>query len=349
MPPPLLNRRHLLGAGVLGALASNAGATVAAAAMATASAAAPPPRPALRVGADQPFTRMADALTQARDGDTIEVLPGTYRGDVAVILQRRLRIVGLGAGPNERPRFVADGHHAEGKALWVVRNGDLQIENVAFQGARVPDGNGAGIRFEKGRLRLHRCRFVDNQMGLLTGNDAGSVLEITDCEFADAPLNPGSLPHLLYVGRIGHFSLRGCLLHHGREGHLVKSRARESMLVGNRLDDGREGEASYEVDLPNGGIALLEGNTLVQSPRTQNAVMLSYGAEGAPWAQNRLTLRDNTFINHREAGGSFVRVWADRLPAGTPVLSRGNRLLGRGDLALGPNGHSIDDQRGPTP
>lgn len=298
-----------------------------------------------RVGPGEAITRVADAVKRALDGDTIEVLAGTYRGDVAVILQRQLTIVGIG----EQPVFEAGGRHAEGKAIWVVRNGDVRIENIGFSGTRVPSGNGAGIRFEKGRLQLRRCSFSDHQMGLLTGNDPDSELHITDCQFSDAPRNPGSLPHLLYVGRIGRFSIRGSVLRQGNEGHLLKSRARESSIVGNRLDDGRSGQASYEIDLPNGGIALVERNTLVQSPLTQNAVMLSYGAEGKPWDDNRLVVQDNTFINHRAEGASFVRVWAERLPAGTPVLSQGNWLLGPGSLELGPNGQSTDDRQGPLP
>ena len=296
---------------------------------------------------------MADALRAATDGDTIEVQPGNYRGDVAVITQRQLTIIGLGAGaaggPAERPVFEAGGRHAEGKAIWVLRDGDIRIENIVFRGARVPDGNGAGIRFERGRLRLRRCSFIDNQMGLLTGNDEGSELDIQACEFADAPDNPGSLPHLLYVGRIGRLSVTDSVLRNGRAGHLLKSRARESTIVGNRLDDGRLGEASYEIDLPNGGIARVEGNTLVQSPLTQNPVMLSFGAEGKPWPDSRLTVADNTFINHRAAGGVFVRAWADRLPAGAPVQLSHNRLLGPGTLELGPNGSSEQDSHGPAP
>ena len=314
---------------------------------------AAPQRPALRVGPGEVFTRLADALRAAADGDTIEVQPGSYRGDVAVITQRRLSIIGLGTGapggPGERPVFEADGRHAEGKAIWVVREGEVHIENIHFRGARVPDGNGAGIRFERGRLRLRRCSFINNQMGLLTGNDEGSELDIQDCEFADAPDNPASLPHLLYVGRIGRLHIAGCVLRNGRAGHLLKSRARESTIVGNRLDDGRHGEASYEIDLPNGGIARVEGNTLVQSPLTQNPVMLSFGAEGKPWPDSRLTVADNTFINHRAAGGVFVRAWADRLPAGAPVQLTRNRLLGPGTLELGPNGSSEQSSHGPAP
>ena len=301
-----------------------------------------------RVGPGEALTRIADALRQAGDGDTIAVLPGVYRGDVAVIHQRRLRIVGLGRG-DARPRLLADGQHAEGKAIWVLRDGALQVEHLVFEGCRVPSGNGAGIRFERGRLQLRGCSFRDQQMGLLTGNDPAAELDIADCDFADAPDNPASLPHLLYVGRIGRLRLQGSRFRNGRVGHLLKCRAAVAEIEGNRFDDGRDGRASYEIDLPNGGLATVRGNTLVQSPLTENPVMLSYGAEGAPWPHSRLLVEDNRFVNRRGGEGNvFVRAWAERLPPGAEVLSRHNAYLGAGALELGPAGRSEDDRRGPA-
>ena len=325
-----LNRRQILAAGLIGGLPAwqpaRAGTT-------------------WRVGPGEALTRVADALQQAQDGDTIAVLPGTYRGDVAVIRQRRLHIVGLGG----QPVLQANGAHAEGKAIWVVRDGAITVENIAFRGARVPDQNGVGICFERGYLVLRGCAFHDNQNGVLTSNHGDAEHDIHRCHFSAAPDNPGALPHLLYVGRIARLRVEDSVLEQGRIGHLLKSRARQSVITGNRFDDGRSGQASYEVDLPNGGDVLLEGNTLVQSPLTDNPVMLSYGAEGRPWPDSQLTVRGNTFINRRARGGVFLRVWHARLPPGTPVLSTQNRLLGPGDLALGPHGQSVDDRRGPLP
>src|SRR5688572_19413442 len=96
------------------------------------------------VGKDGPIRTFAEAVRVARDGDTIAILPGEYRGDIAVIDQKRLTVRGIGA----RPIFVADGKVAEDKAIWVVRDGDVTIENIEFRGARAPDLNGAGIRFQ---------------------------------------------------------------------------------------------------------------------------------------------------------------------------------------------------------
>ena len=41
----------------------------------------------------------AEALGIAREGDTIAILPGEYRGDVAVIAHKRLTIRGIGRRP----------------------------------------------------------------------------------------------------------------------------------------------------------------------------------------------------------------------------------------------------------
>lgn len=300
------------------------------------------------VGPDLPLQTVGEALRQARDGDTITVAPGTYRGDVAVITQRALAIVGLG----ERPLMLADGRHAEGKAIWVMRGGEVRIENIAFHGARVPDGNGAGIRFEHGRLTLRRCRFTDNQMGLLTGNDGAAELLIEDCEFRDAPhqTQAQGLPHLLYVGRIARASIRGSRFSHGFEGHLIKSRAAQTLIEHNHIDDGDSGQASYEIDLPNGGLARVAHNLIGQAAATRNPVMLSFGAEGQAWPRSALTLLDNRFVNRAgPARGVPVRVWSERLPAGSPVVSHGNRWLGGGTPALGPAADSQGDAPGPLP
>lgn len=287
----------------------------------------------LVVSAADPAATLAQALRRAADGDVIEVLPGHYRGDVAVITQKRLTIRGIGA----RPVFDAAGRDAEGKAIWVVRDGDITIENIEFRGARVPHGNGAGIRFEKGRLRILGCAFLDNEMGLLTSNFSDAELHIEDSEFGQAPQHAGSLHHLLYVGRIARFTLVGSRFHQGHLGHLIKSRAEASVIINNHIVDGPLGRASYEIDLPNGGLARIAGNTIGQSEHTENPTLVSFGAEGSAWPQSALTLEDNTLISEAPGVAGFVRVWTERLPAGTKVVVRNNRLIGQGELGAGPD------------
>src|SRR6478672_5492145 len=142
------------------------------------------------------------------------------------------------------------------------------VENVAFSGARAEDGNGAGIRFERGRLLVRRCRFTDNENGILTSNFPETELIIEDSEFSQAPRDRGPLKHLLYVGRIARFTLTGSRFQQGFEGHLVKSRARENHVAYNLLYDGVGGKAAYELEFPNGGSAYVVGNIIAQSSST---------------------------------------------------------------------------------
>ena len=295
------------------------------AAAATARALAPA---TMIVGPGEKISSLSEAARQARDGEVIEIRPGTYRGQPAVWTQDKLII----RGAAERPVMLADGKSAEGKAIWVVRGGRVQIENVEFRGARVPSLNGAGIRFEKGHLVVRACAFFDNEMGLLTANHADMSLEVVDSEFGDAPHTQGDLHHLLYVGAIGRFSLRGSRFANGYLGHLVKSRARENHVLYNMLVDGAGGKSSYELEFPNGGVAYVIGNTIGQSAGTDNPKMLSFGAEGGRWPENALYMAHNTLINDFHAG-SFVHVWSDKLAGDVEVWLLNNLLVGNGELS----------------
>ncbi|MDE2082704.1 MAG: hypothetical protein KGI90_15240 [Burkholderiales bacterium] len=265
-------------------------------------------------------------MAAAGAGDTIELLPGRYRADVAVVAQARLTLRGLGRGAV----FEAAGRSAEDKAILVVR-GDVTVENCSFRGARVPAGNGAGIRFERGRLTVRRCRFFDNEMGLLANNDPTQELVVEDCAFGAAPRHEGLLHHLLYVGAIGSFTLSGSRFGQGWRGHLVKTRALRNRILYNRLDDGPDGEASYELEFPNGGDNLVLGNVIVQSPRSQNPALLSMGAEARDGMQGRLVLAHNTLVNLGDEHGRFVHLWAERLQGEPSVRSADNLFVGPGD------------------
>jgi hypothetical protein len=287
------------------------------------------------VGPQEPVRSIPEAARMARDGDTIEIRSGDYRQQAVVWTQARLTIRGIG----KRPRLIADGDHAEGKALWVVRNANMLIENVEFRGARVPDGNGAGIRFEKGHLKVVRCAFFDNEMGILTSNFADAELEVEDSEFGEAPKHAGALHHLLYAGQIARLSVRGSRFQQGFRGHLIKSRARESSILYNLLVDGPDGRASYELEFPNGGLAWVIGNIIGQSDNTDNRELVSYGAEGQHWPDNALYLAHNTLVDPLLVG-RFLHVWSDKMPPGTEVWAVNNLLVGRAVFApLGPGRH----------
>jgi hypothetical protein len=142
------------------------------------------------------------------------------------------------------------------------------------------------------------------------------------------------LTHLLYAGRIASLSVRGSHFHGGHDGHLIKSRARESLLAYNMFRDGLGGRASYEVDLPNGGVATLIGNVIVQSPQTRNLVLVSYGEEGNPWERNALRMVHNTLVNESWMPAWFLRVARISAAKAEDVLAINNLIVGAGVFSL---------------
>jgi len=276
----------------------------------------------IEVGVTRTVKTLAEASRIARDGDVISVDAGDYVGDVAVWKQNDIVV----RARNGRVRLLAQGAAAESKAIWVVRGGKMSVEGIDFIGAKVADRNGAGIRLEKGHLRVVDCGFFDNENGILTGAHAESTLEIQNSEFGNNGHGDGK-SHNIYVGAIATLKVTGSYFHHARVGHLLKSRAAKNLIFYNRLTDETGGRASYELEFPNGGLAYVLGNIIQQSSTTENPNIVSFGAEGYRGQDNRLYLINNTLVDLRPKGGIFLRV-----KQGGEVTAINNLLLGDGAL-----------------
>jgi hypothetical protein len=274
-------------------------------------------------------------LRSARPGEVITVPPGRHAGVLGVIDQPGITLTSPDAGAD----FHAAGAHVEGKALLVVRAEGTRLHNIGLHGARVPDGNGAGIRFERGTLTLEHCRLLDNEMGLLSAPGPAMQLVVRHCVFGDAPRHAGPmLRHLLYVGRIASCVVMNSRFFNGWRGHLIKTRAAVNRILWNDLLDGADGAAAYELEFPEGGDNFVMGNRLEQSARTMNPAMLSMGAEARGQHGGRLVLLDNHFVNRRAgagpAAGRFIHLWPQRLAGELVVEHRDNRFDGPGVIGL---------------
>lgn len=271
----------------------------------------------LRVGPMRSITSLAAASKLARDGDSIEVDAGDYVGDVAVWSQSGLALRAV----NGRARLIANGQAAEGKGIWVVRAERIRVQGFDFVGARTPHRNGAGIRLESGSLEVDDCAFLNNQNGILTSNNRNASLAVENSEFAFNGAGDG-LSHNLYAGEIASLTVTGSYFHHANVGHLLKSRAAVNRIRYNRLTDEAGGRASYELNLPNGGLAYVIGNIFQQSASTENPHLISYGEEGYKWPRNEFYLINNTLVDTQPRRGIALRV-----SRGTPRVTVANNLL----------------------
>jgi hypothetical protein len=78
---------------------------------------------------------------------------------------------------------VITGVPCDGKGLLVTKGDDITIRNITFAGARVPEGNGAGIRAEGRKLTIEHSRFIDNEDGIVTANLPDSAIIIISSTF----------------------------------------------------------------------------------------------------------------------------------------------------------------------
>jgi hypothetical protein len=94
---------------------------------------------------------------------------------------------------------------------------------------------------------------------------------------------------------------------------------------------GEQGSSSYELDLPNAGTTVVMGNLIEQGPNSENASMLTYGLEGLLPSNpgHDLHVVNNTFVNDRPNGGTFVNIGA---AVDSPAQLQNNIFAGPGTL-----------------
>ena len=247
----------------------------------------------LTVGTGMEFATLKDALAASVDGDTIAVKAGTYTNDFGTVTTN-VRIVAVGGMVNE----VATVPAPNGKAILTVDN-TLSIQGFTFSGGTDHSiwGNIAGLRLENGSLNVSYCYFHDNENGLLAGADPTATVNIDHSEFGHNGSGDG-LTHNLYVGEVGALNITNSYFHDAVVGHEIKSRALVTNITNNVITDGVNGTASYDIDLPNAGVARIANNVLEKGANASNWYVVHYGGETQySYGANSLDITGNTILN----------------------------------------------------
>ena len=274
----------------------------------------------LKVGPGQPYATLSGANGDADTGDTIQIAPGEY-ADCAVLSANHLTVEGIG----KPGKVVLVGKTCLGKGILVIHGADITIRNLTLALARVPDGNGAGIRAEGGNLTVESTIFLDNQDGILTNADPFMDVRVIHSQFIGNGVCLSYCAHAIYAGRIASLTVQDSLFRDTKEGHDIKSRAARTEVVGCDIADGPAGTASYLIEAPNGGAVIVRANTLEKGPKSGNlATAISIGAEGLSQPTPEILVEGNHFTN--DTGGPTVLL---RNLTGTSAVVNGNVLHGK--------------------
>ncbi len=288
---------------------------------AVAAAAPRAPFKVLETGAR--YVSLQDAVDVIGDGEgTIEIEPGTYR---VCAVQQEGRVAFRAAKPGA---VVLKGGICEDKATLVLRGQAARIEGLTFTGTFVEDGNGAGIRLERGDLEVRQAKFHDAQSGILTADDPAGSIAIDRSTFAGLGKHPdGRGAHSVYVGNYGTLKVTNSRFEEGTGGHYLKSRAAWVELLDSSFDDSRGRGTLYLLDLSNGATGRIAGNAFVQGRDKENyAAMIAVAAEGRVHPSAGLAIENNRawVVPRFPFVTSFVATWTDE-----PLIVRDNEIAAR--------------------
>ncbi len=292
-----------------------------------------------KVGPGENYKFCSAVVSLVNDGDTINIAAADYVNDAQVQwTKNNLLIRGVGGRPRLFAGALIANDPVNGKGIFVVKGNYCTIENIDFRNAKCLSNNGAGIRQEGSNVIVRNCRFENNEMGILGGGLTtlpNSTYTIEFCEFYNGGsfANPG-YQHNIYINHIDTFIFRYNWSHDAiAEGHELKSRANNTFILYNRISNISSID-SRNIDIPNGGTAIIMGNIIEQGMNSANSNMLAYGLEGLsnPGPHN-IFVCYNTFVNKKDKG-SFIQVPASGCDT---LLVKNNILSGAktGGLILG--------------
>lgn len=274
----------------------------------------------IQVGPLRTVTSPSAAAAIANDGDLIEIDAGNYSSTaITTWTQDNLTIRGVGGRPMMNVTGISIPNR---KAIWVIQGNNTKVENIEFTGAVVPDHNGAGIRQEGEHLTVRFCYFHHNENAILESNKPDSEITVEYCELAYHGYGDG-YSHNIYIGRCRKFIFRYNYSHHSLTGHLVKTRADENHIMYNRITDESDGQSSYLLDIPEGGLSYVIGNLFHEGAQSPNSSSLSYARENRNNPIQQLFVVNNTFVSDRANSANAIPINV----GGTPEVTIVNNIF----------------------
>ena len=244
------------------------------------------------VGPDQAYPSLANAIAAARDGDTIEVVGGTYH-ETGTIRAQNVTVRGIAGRPHidcSGLRIAAD------KACLLLAAQNITLENLEISGAEISQplgANGACIRNEPDMsFTIRQVICHGSQEGILS--DGGKIV-IENSEFYDNGWT-GSTHNVYFSGNCISVTVRGSIFRDAHIGHEFKSRCARTEISDSTF---RGTRGSRDLDIPDGGETVVYRSTLLMAPGAESDEIVGFAAESCRVPGDML-LKDVRIINQRQ-------------------------------------------------
>lgn len=278
-----------------------------------------PPRRIVNVGPSRTLKSPSQAAVVVKDGDHVKIDAGQYK-DCAVWRAGNLILEAVGGVAHMLNVTCED------QAIWLITGNRVLVKGMEFSGAHNHDNTGAGIKFVGTTLTVQDSNFHHNENGILARDDERSQILIVRSTFANNAKCEPTCAHGIYIGRIAKLTVQRSIFKNQTVGHHIKSRAVMTELTGNRIEDGLDGTASFSVDLPNGGTALIRNNYFQKGEKAENKMaMIAIGQEGKLNPSQGILFEKNSFVNAYPGLDAFIRNAAPDIKV---TIDESNSFLG---------------------
>jgi hypothetical protein len=269
------------------------------------------------------YSRLQEAVDAIGDGRGTIRFASRRFADCAVQSQGEVSYVAAEPG-----QAILDGVACEEKSALVLRGRGARVDGLVFANIRVSDKNGAGIRLERGSLKVSQSWFRDSEQGILTGDDPAGVVEIDKSTFTRLGTCEGSgCAHSIYIGNYGALSVTRSRFEEGTGGHYVKTRAAKVTVLDCSFDDSHGRATNYMIDLSDGATGRIAQNWFVQGADKENySAFIAVAAEHQNNASGGLVIEGNDarFAPGVERRSTFVADWSgDAVKLGANALGSG--------------------------
>jgi len=258
------------------------------------------------------FNTLSDAANHESPGNSylINISPGTYLNDFPVFQAGTTTDI-EGIAPTNSSVILQQSGVTNDQGI-IETFGALTVNNLTIDGATASAGNSAaGVRDHQengGSLTVTNSVIENSQNGIQTSTALGNThLEVVTLS-GDTFINdggPNGPAHAAYIGDALTASIINSTFCGTNVGHDIKSRAptttvtASTMYVG-AVDPGilacanNPGSTSAGVDLPNGGVGVIQNDMIIQGTANSNGALLIYGGE-SPFVAGSLDIAGSLF------------------------------------------------------